>query len=80
MALAEELEDMGCVFQTQAGVSSPRTLLKTKPATKVRVSFGTKDSTRFDSNYMHLSFLGKSLCKSKANSIFYSLSASMNTA
>ena len=48
MALAKEWQDMGCVFQTQAGVSSPRTLLKTETATIVRGSYGAKDSTQFD--------------------------------
>jgi hypothetical protein len=41
-ALAQEWEGMGCVFQPTKGVISPRTLLKTKPAKKVRVSFGEK--------------------------------------
>ena len=68
MALAKEWEDMDCVFQPQAGESCPRTLLKTKPATKFRVSFGAKDSTWCDSNDMHLCFFGKSLCKTKADS------------
>jgi len=32
--LAKEWEDMDCIFQTQAGVSSPRTLLKNKTCNK----------------------------------------------
>ena len=32
--LAKEWEDMYCIFQTQAGVSSPRTLLKNKTCNK----------------------------------------------
>ena len=34
MALAKEWEDMDCIFQTQAGVSSPKTLLKNKTCNK----------------------------------------------
>jgi hypothetical protein len=56
-ALAQEWEGMGCVFQPTKGVISPRTLLKTKPAKKVRVSFGLKKCTRFSSNDKHLSFM-----------------------
>ena len=32
--LAKEWEDMDCIFQNQAGVSSPRTLLKNKTCNK----------------------------------------------
>jgi hypothetical protein len=48
---------MGCVFQTQAGASLPRTLLKRTGAKKVRLSFGSKDATRFGTGDKHLSFL-----------------------
>jgi hypothetical protein len=59
LALAKEWEDMGCVVQTQAAVSSPRLLLKMNTAKKIRVSFGAKEGTQFTSNDMNLSFLEK---------------------
>jgi hypothetical protein len=73
LALGKEWEDMGCVVQTQAAVASPRTLLKTAPATKVRISFGAKDSTWFSSNDMHLTFLEKIPVQDKSKHKFRQL-------
>jgi hypothetical protein len=55
-------------------------LLKTIPVTKVRFSFGAKDSTLFGSNDTHLSFLEKILMQDKASINFDKLLASMSIA
>jgi hypothetical protein len=58
LALAAEWEDMGCVFNPDnLANASPRSLLKIRPAKKVRASFGERENARYSSNDMHFSML-----------------------
>ena len=76
LALAQEWEDMGCVFRPEAqttGVASPRTLLKRGAAHKVRVSFGAEASKRSTPNDMHASYLEKIPLREGGKSAFRQL-------
>ena len=56
MALAQEWEDMGCVFNpnTQPAAGSPGTLLKRGHALRLRLSSGSKRSSPNDSHFTYL--------------------------
>jgi hypothetical protein len=57
LSLAAEWEGMGCVFNPVGQVNSPTKLLQNLSAKKVRVSFGTRNQSRWSSNDNHLSNL-----------------------
>jgi hypothetical protein len=56
LAMVAQWEDMGCIFEPNPlATASPNSLLKRRPAKKVRQSFGAKLEARFTSSDMHFS-------------------------